>query len=132
MGRGYWAGAIEAVEKYPERMQRLADLRSQKITASISGMPGGGGASRTTEDVALRQLPPAQQKDCEAVSLALDEMKKRSYGKEFMKMVQMRYWQKPTPTLEMIGRRLHYSESTMRRWNKDFIRFVLIFRGLRD
>ena len=132
MGRGYWAGAIEAVEKYPERMQRLADLRSQKITASISGMPGGGGASRTTEDVALRQLPPAQQKDCEAVSLALAEMKKRSYGKEFMKMVQMRYWQKPTPTLEMIGERLHYSESTMRRWNKDFIRLVLKFRGLRD
>lgn len=132
MGRGYWAGAIEAVEKYPERMQRLADLRSQKITASVSGMPGGGGASRTTEDVALRQLPPAQQKDCEAVSLALAEMRKRSYGKEFMKMVQMRYWQKPTPTLEMIGERLHYSESTMRRWNKDFIRFVLKFRGLRD
>ena len=132
MGRGYWAGAIEAVEKYPERMQRLADLRSQKITASISGMPGGGGASRTTEDVALRQLPPAQQKDCEAVSLALAEMIKRSYGKEFIKMVQMRYWQKPTPTLEMIGSWLHYSESTMRRWNKDFIRLVLKFRGLRD
>ena len=129
---GWWSYAKAMIRSYPQLHREYEQLHSQKVTASISGMPGGGGASRTTEDVALRQLPPAQQKDCEAVSLALAEMKKRSYGKEFMKMVQMRYWQKPTPTLEMIGERLHYSESTMRRWNKDFIRLVLKFRGLRD
>lgn len=132
MGRGYWAGAIEAVEKYPERMKRLADLRSQKITASISGVPGGGGAARTTEDVALRQLPPAEQKDYEAVSLALAEMRKREYGKEFMKLVRMRYWQKPNYKLATIALRLHYSEVTMKRWNSEFIRLVLRFRGLKD
>lgn len=132
MGRGYWAGAIEAVKKYPERMKRLADLRSQNITASISGMPGGGGASRTTEDVALRQLPPAEQKDYEAVSLALTEMKKRVYGKEFMELVRMRYWQKQNYKLETIASRLHYSETTMKRWNKEFLHLVLRFRGLED
>lgn len=132
MGRGYWAGAIEAVEKYPERMKRLADLRSQIITANISGVPGGGSAARTTEDVALRQLPPAEQKDYEAVSLALAEMRKREYGKEFMKLVRMRYWQKPNYKLATIALRLHYSEATMKRWNSEFIRLVLRFRGLKD
>lgn len=132
MGRGYWAGAIEAVEKYPERMRRLEELRTQNITANISGMPGGGGVSRSTENVALRQLPPSQQKDCEAVELALAEMRKKAYGKDALDLIRMRYWQKPKCNLSTIAMRLHYSEVTMKRWNSEFIRMVLKFRGLKD
>ena len=132
MGRGYWAGAIEAVEKYPERMRRLEELRTQNITANISGMPGGGGVSRSTENIALRQLPPSQQKDCEAVELALAEMRKKAYGKDALDLIRMRYWQKPKCNLSTIAMRLHYSEVTMKRWNSEFIRMVLKFRGLKD
>ena len=132
MGRGYWAGAIEAVEKHPERMRRLEELRTQNITANISGMPGGGGVSRSTENVALRQLPPSQQKDCEAVELALAEMRKKAYGKDALDLIRMRYWQKPKCNLSTIAMRLHYSEVTMKRWNSEFIRMVLKFRGLKD
>ena len=132
MGRGYWAGAIEAVEKYPERIRRLEELRTQNITANISGMPGGGGVSRSTENVALRQLPPSQQKDCEAVELALAEMRKKAYGKDALDLIRMRYWQKPKCNLSTIAMRLHYSEVTMKRWNSEFIRMVLKFRGLKD
>ena len=64
MGRGYWAGAMEAVE-YPKHVAELQRLHSQKITANLNGMPGGGGESRTTENIALKELSPSKQKDYE-------------------------------------------------------------------
>ena len=54
---GWWSYAKAMIRAYPQLHREYEQLHSQKVTASISGMPGGGGASRTTEDIALRRLP---------------------------------------------------------------------------
>lgn len=132
MGRGYWAGAKEAVRAYPKHKAELQRLHSQKITANLNGMPGGGGASRTTENIALKELSPSKQKDYEAVHLAIEQTQRERSGDEVMKLIRMKYWQGNELTLADIALRLHYSEKTMKRWHSEFIRKVLKNRGLED
>lgn len=132
MGRGYWAGAMEAVREYPKHKAELQRLHSQKITADLNGMPGGGGVSRTTENIALKELPPAKQADYEAVHLAIEQTQRERCGDETMKLIRLKYWQGRHFTLAAIAMRLNISEATARRWHGEFIRKVLKNRGLRD
>ena len=132
MGRGYWAGAKEAVRAYPKHKAELQRLHSQNITANLNGMPGGSGASRTTENIATKELPPAKQKDYEAVHLAVEQTQRQRNGDEIMKLIRLKYWQGREFTLEDIAKRLHYSPQTMKRWHSEFIRKVLKNRGLED
>lgn len=132
MGRGYWAGAMEAVREYPKHKAELQRLHSQKITANLNGMPGGGGESRTTENIALKELSPAKQADYEAVHLAIEQTQREGSGDEVMKLIRMKYWQGRHLTLAAIAMRLNISEATARRWHGAFIRKVLKNRGLRD
>lgn len=132
MGRGYWAGAMEAVRQYPKHKAELQRLHSQNITANLNGMPGGSGASRTTENIATKELSPAKQKDYEAVCLAIEQTRRLRNGDEIMELIRLKYWQGTKFTLRAIASRLHYSEDTMKRWHREFIRKVLKNRGLRD
>lgn len=132
MGRGYWAGAMEAVREYPKHKAELQRLHSQKITANLNGMHGGSGALRTTENIATKELPPAKQKDYEAVRLAIEQTQRLRNADEIMELIRLKYWQGNDFTLADIAMRLHYSEATIRRWHGEFIRKVLKNRGLRD
>ena len=132
MGRGYWAGAMDAVREYPAHKAELQRLHSQHITANLSGMPGGGGASRTTENIALKELSPAKQADYEAVHLAIEQTQRERNGEDILKLIRLKYWQGRHFTLAAIAMRLNISEATARRWHGGFIRMVLKNRGLRD
>ncbi len=68
----WWGYALNIIRDYPIRKRDYDALHQQKITASASGLPGGGGASRTVENVALRQLPAAEQREYDAVQKAID------------------------------------------------------------
>ena len=76
---GWWSYAKAMIRSYPQLHREHEALHSQKITASISGMPGGGGASRTTEDIALRKLPGTKQAEHDAVAKAIELTKGKAY-----------------------------------------------------
>ena len=56
----WWPSAVRMVRNYPAWKAELEQLHSQTVTAGEGGMPSGGEVSRKTENVALRQLPPAK------------------------------------------------------------------------
>lgn len=63
MGKPYphwWRYAQGMLRLYPERAAALGDLHAPGLTARYGAAPGGGGPGRTTEAVAIRQLPPAE------------------------------------------------------------------------
>ena len=47
----------QAAYEYPALRAELRDLQSMSVTPKLTGMPMAGGERRSTEDVALRQLP---------------------------------------------------------------------------
>ena len=67
----WWSYAKAMVRQYPALKRDYDDLHRQNITASMSGMPGGNSASRTTETVVLRQLPAVKQKEFDSVDTAI-------------------------------------------------------------
>ena len=56
----WWTNATRMIRNYPARKQEHEALTAQNVTADLSGMPhGSGGAGRSTEIAALREMAPA-------------------------------------------------------------------------
>lgn len=111
------------VRAFPARAQALGDLHAMKMTARYSMEPGGGGPERTTEAVAIRQLPEDEQKEYDAVRTALERMAARSDAKDRLRLIRMVYWDRSCG-LYAAARKVGISEATAKRWNGSFLRDV--------
>ena len=63
----WWSYIKAVIRNYPTLCEKLSDIQSTSVTASLSGMPRGGKPRRETEEAALRQLPLVEQKEHDAV-----------------------------------------------------------------
>ena len=118
----WWPFALNMIRDYPTRCADHKALHEQKITANLSGMPRGGGATRTTEGIALRQLPAQEQREYEAVHKAIERTSRMSEGKLRMEMVKLTMWK--GYTIAGAARIAAVSESTARRWRWQFAMLV--------
>lgn len=118
----WWGFALAMIRDYPARRSALRDLREQKITADLSGMPRGGGASRTIESVALRQLPAQEQREYDAVHKALLHTKGMKQAELRMEIIRLTMWKGYTIPGAAIAART--SEDTARRYRWQFIMLV--------
>ena len=119
----WWPFALNMIRDYPERAKEIRDLRQQKITADLSGMPKGGGASRTTEGISMRELEDRQaQREYETVHRALARTRARADGKLRLDAVKLTMWKGYTiPGAAMI---LNTSADTARRYRWQFVMLV--------
>lgn len=85
----WWPYVLNMIRDYPIRKRDYDALHQQTITASTSGMPGGGGASRTTEQIALRQLPKAEQREYDAVTGAFKLTEQMPDHRDRIKVVEL-------------------------------------------
>jgi len=122
--------ARAAIRRYPELLQAEADLRAGKTTPAYTGMPGGGEASRTTELLAIRELPKDAQRDLDAVRMALDTIKRYRNADLRLKMIDMCYWRK-THTVDGAAMVLHVSQDTAHLWDRGIIELVDAYRRWR-
>ena len=128
---GWWSYAKYMVKVYPERREDYREQQSQRITRQIASLPGGTVAPRTTENTALRQLPPAKQAEYDAVEKAIEQTKLLKTGRERLALIDMVYW-KQSHTLEGAAFVLGYSYENAKRFHGDFLRLVGLYRGLMD
>lgn len=127
-----WWGYIKAViRSYPGLKKEYEDLHEQSITAKISGMPCGGGVSRGTEDIAVRELSYTKQREYEAVRRAVEATRLMKTGKDRIELVDMVFWKK-SHTLSGAAYKLSISETTAQRYHGEFIRLVARHYGLLD
>lgn len=127
-----WWGYVKAIiRNYPMMVERYYGLREQSVTANYNGMPKGGSASHGVEDLAVRELPRAQQREYESVRLAIDQTMRLQNGRNRMRVIQLVFWAR-SHTLEGAALEVHCSERTARRWHTDFILLVAQKRGLLD
>lgn len=115
--------ARQAAYEYPGLRERLRDLQSMSMTPSLSGMPMGGGEHRSTEDAALRQLPPEDQRRLDAVGQALEISGHLTSGLARVKMIEMVYFRR-SHTLEGAALRIPCDVRTVKTWNNDFLLLI--------
>ena len=115
----WWPFVLNMIRDYPARLLEYKELHKQNITADLSGMPRGGGASRTTEGIALRQLPPQEQREYEAVHKAIAKTRSRKDGKLRMDVVRLCFWK--GHTIQSAAIMSNTSETTARRYRWQFI-----------
>ena len=128
----WWSYVQGMMRRYPERAAALEAMRGVRMTGRYGAEPAGGkGPGRTTETVALRQLPPAEQREYEAVRESLAYAAEKPDGALRLKLVKLVYWDK-THKLYAAAWEVGVSERTARRWNRDILYRVAVNFGLVD
>ena len=118
----WWPFVINMIKDYPQRRADLKTLREQKITASISGMPKSGGESRSIENLATRCLPYQEQREHDAVMLAMKRIKNLPDWKLRQGVIRLTLWRNFNISGAAI--QLNISERTARRYRWQFILLV--------
>lgn len=122
--RHWWYPNIaRELRAYPALLAKKDALRGQTVTAKYSPDPKGGGASRSTENIALKDLPPREAASVDAISSALDEVARRKDGGDIIKLVDMVYFRR-SHTIQGAALTLSMTEITAKRKNGDFITLV--------
>lgn len=119
--RNWWYPNIaRSLKAYPSLILKKDEIRRNCITAKYSGEPTGGGATRATEDIALRDLPPAEAAIVDAIESALDEISRRRDGDCIIRLIDLIYFRQ-SHTLQGAAMALNMSERTAQRKHGDFI-----------
>ncbi|MCD8190416.1 MAG: hypothetical protein LUD78_09405 [Clostridiales bacterium] len=130
--RKLWWGYVKAVVRaYPELQARLNELRQPSTGGRSDGQPGAKGASRTTENVATRTLPPMDMKHLEAVEKAVRWTEKLPTGPERLKIIELVYW-KQSHTLYGAAQAVGYSYQHASFLNRQFLIMVAQNLGLEE
>lgn len=118
----WWGFALAMIRDYPHRQKELRDLREQKVTANLNGMPGSNAASRTTEGIALKQLQPQEQREFDAVDRAIMRVKGMTEPKLRMEVIKITLWK--GYGIRTAAMWLNISDRTARRYRWQFILLV--------
>lgn len=128
---GWWSYVKNMIRRWPKLKEKYADLHSQSLSASLSGMPSGTEVSRSTENVALRELPTTEQREFEAVRQAIEVTERYGNGRDRLMVINLVLW-KQTHTLEGAALQIPCSSATAKRYHGEFIRLVASYYGLMD
>lgn len=120
----WWGFVRKMIRDYPDLKKAWNDLHSQSMTADLSGMPRGGGAGRTVEAIALRQLPPDDQKVYDAVTKAIEITKLHPGGEICLDMIDYVYWKEKEHTIEDAVLHVPMEYDTAKDWHGAFVRLV--------
>lgn len=126
----WWGFLRRMIRDYPGLKNALEDLHQQTVTASLYGMPSGGGTNRGTESSALRKLPnPDDQAAYDAISKAVEMTYLSPSGPEKMELVRLMYWVRCPKSITAAASELYISTSTAKRWHSQFVRTVAVCYG---
>lgn len=125
----WWGYVKNVIRAYPGLKQEYEELHRQSVTANMSGMPGTGGVSRGTEDIAIRELPKPKQMEYDAVRKTIEATERMRTGQDRMKLMSLVFW-KQSHTLQGAAMAVNVSYDTAIDYHGDFIMMVAFFRDL--
>lgn len=125
----WWQYVKNVIRAYPELKREYDALHEQAVTVNASGMPGGGGAGRGVESVALRELPKPKQREYEAVRNTIAITERMKTGRDRIRMIDMVFWKK-SHTLTGAAMTLNLSYETAVEYHRDFIMLTAFYKEL--
>lgn len=114
--------ARTAAHDYPGLKAAERELHEVRITPTFDH-ESAHGSFRSTEDAAIRELPPAQQRQLEAVENALRAMSSLANAEDRQKLIQMVYFTGRF-TLDGAALEIPVSVQTAKLWSNDFLLLV--------
>ena len=112
------------VRIYPARKAEYEAVHSQSLVADMTGMPRGGGSSRTTENIALREMPRMKQQEYEAVTRAIEITRLMPNGDLRLELIRRMYWSGRKLRIEDVINSVGVADITGKRWHGAFIQLV--------
>ncbi len=120
------------IRRYPMLKAEYVDLHTQSVTPVYSGAPGGSGSvRRTTEDIAIRELPSNKQREYEAVRRAVEATERMNASRDRLQIIDLVFWKK-SHTLDGAALTIPCSYQTAQRYHADFIHQVAKQYGFHD
>lgn len=119
----WWGYVRSVIYYYPKHQAMLQDLRQSSVVAGYTGMPHTGGVGNPTAQAALRRLAPDDQREYEAVQLAIQKTRCMPNGHLRLKLIRLVYWDR-SHTVDGAGLAVGYQSAQARRINGQFIRLV--------
>lgn len=126
----WWSYVKAVIRRYPQMDAEYKALHCPSLSCG-GEVHGSGGSSRTTEQIAMRELPKHRQREYEAVRKAIETTKRSRNARDRLKVIDLYLW-KRSHTLEGAALMVPCSVATAKRWNGDFIRLVAENLGLLD
>ena len=120
----WWSNVTRMVRNYPARKKEYEALHTQSLVADTTGMPRGGGFSRTTENIALREMPRMKQQEYEAVTRAIEITRMMPNGELRLELIRRIYWQGKKLRIEDVINSIGVADVTGKRWHGAFIQLV--------
>lgn len=120
----WWCNVTRMVRNYPARKEEYEALHSQSLVADMTGMPGSGVASRTTENIALREMPKMKQQEYEAVTRAIEITRLMPNGDLRLELIRRMYWSGRKLRIEDVINSVGVADITGKRWHGAFIQLV--------
>ena len=87
----WWGFCRNIVRNYPLYLARYRALHDVSMTANYTGVPGDNTPSRSTEEVATRELNQTEQRSLDAVEDAIRVTKRKKDGKERLALIRLVY-----------------------------------------
>lgn len=105
----WYTVVLKVLRNYPELYKRHRQTQEQRVTPGYSGMPGGGGTSRKTENTAMKGLSPREEDDLEAVLTTIRTVGRWRDGETALRVVELVDWSQ-THTIRGAEEELHLGE----------------------
>lgn len=126
----WWRPLVEkALREYPKLRSRKAEMQGASMTSNYNPMPGGSSVARTTESLAMNNLPADEEEWLTAIEKALRDVSQQDDGKSCIALVSCVFF-KQTHTVNGAAIYCHVSESTAKRRIGHFIWLVGKHKGL--
>lgn len=126
----WWGYVRSVIRYYPKHEAALKDLHQTSVTASYAGMPHTGTVGNPTAQAAVRHLPYDDQREYEAVLLAIQKTRCMPNGSLRLKLIRLVYWDR-SHTVDGAGMAIGYGSRQARKINGDFIKLVAENLGLK-
>lgn len=127
----WWGYVRNVLRDFPLLQEKYSALHESSVIAKYGASGGGsGGASRTTENIAIKELPTQEQREYDAVRTAIEITKGRRDGDIRLNLIWLMY--RDGYRLSDAAYHIHVSDRTALYWHGDFIRLVAYHLGLLD
>lgn len=127
----WWPYVKGMIRRYPALADEYRELHTPTVTASYSGMPGGGGTGRPLEDLAIRELPSTRQREYEAVRRAIHITERMRSGGQRLQLIRLVLWENRY-TLQGAALSIPISYRQAKTYQQEFIYLVARNYGLLD
>ena len=144
MAKYWWMETVRrAIINYPTLKAKKAELQTMNTTPAVKSVTGpggktvnvyptgggGGGNSRKTETVALRELPPMEERALSAVWNAVEATSLLPDGHHRLKLIRDYWWRGGHRNMDWSAARVNISSRTAWKWNNAFVWTVAMEMG---